>query len=280
MTSATIGGSEFERLLASRDVALFERIESQTTPGDRTSLLSLELACRRVQPGFSYLEIGSHLGGSLQVLVRDPLCGRLVSLDPRPSSQPDARGERFDYTDNRTRRMLELLESIPDADLSKLETVDLGTDRVVPDDIDVRPLMCFVDGEHTNEAALRDARFCRTVVERSGVIVFHDRGIVAEGIAEFLEEVGGEVAAAYPLRDSVFVVELGSVHLRDTDPVRGVLSPITRSIWHAVAAQRIPGCTLPRLMGALTVWGRIRARTAWLRSGLDKRIRHVTLRLR
>ena len=33
---------------------------------------------------FAYLEIGSHLGGSLQVLIQDERCERIVSIDSRP----------------------------------------------------------------------------------------------------------------------------------------------------------------------------------------------------
>ena len=47
---------------------------------------------------FRYLEIGSHLGGSLQALVADPRCMEIVSIDTRPDSQPDDRGRELPRT--------------------------------------------------------------------------------------------------------------------------------------------------------------------------------------
>lgn len=78
------------------DISLFESIGSQTSPGDRRSLLALHRACRETYGAFAYLEIGSHLGGSLQALIADPCCTAITSIDPRPASQPDARGDVFD----------------------------------------------------------------------------------------------------------------------------------------------------------------------------------------
>ncbi|MEK6251268.1 MAG: hypothetical protein AABM43_04870 [Actinomycetota bacterium] len=77
------------------DVTLLDQIQTQTTMGDRESLLALHAACRSAHGAFSYLEIGSHRGGSLQALVRDPRCERIVTIDARPERQPDERGRDY-----------------------------------------------------------------------------------------------------------------------------------------------------------------------------------------
>src|SRR5579872_6802697 len=149
------------------DVQLFAHVESQTTEEDRKSLLAIHSAVATRTDPFSYLEIGSHLGGTLQVVVSDPRCVRIVSIDPRPQWQPDDRpelGGGWEYPDNSTERMLRLLENVPGANLSKLETIEESTENLAPGRF-VRPDFCFIDAEHTYRAALRDARFCRTVLQ-------------------------------------------------------------------------------------------------------------------
>src|SRR5262245_43878359 len=100
---------DFEEKIARLDPDFFRHIESQSTERDRRSLLALQLSFRRQSKPFVYLEIGSHLGGSLQCLVVDPRCRRIISIDPRPLNQPDERGQRYHFPGNSTARMLQLL---------------------------------------------------------------------------------------------------------------------------------------------------------------------------
>jgi hypothetical protein len=189
------------------DLRAFDHIASQTFDGDRRSLLALrELAA--ADGDFAYLEIGSHLGGSLQPFVVDPRCTAIVSIDSRPPSQPDKRlpdGEHFHYDGNSTRRMLSLLAEIPGADLRKITTIEAATDAIDPASVGVEPTLCFIDGEHTDLAVIRDAVFCATVAPRS-MIAFHDRGVVGRAINAFVRVSGGY---ACPLPDDMFVVDLG-----------------------------------------------------------------------
>lgn len=139
----------------------------------------------------------------------------------RPEWQPDDRPEvqGWEYTDNSTARMLELLEGVPDADLSKLETIEDSPENIPPGRI-ARPDFCFIDGEHTYRAALRDARFCRTVMQGAGVIAFHDFHIVERAVLHFLRETP-RPHRAYRLQARMFVVELGSMPtLLDRSAVR------------------------------------------------------------
>ncbi len=189
------------------DLSAFDHIPSQTFDGDRRSLLALrELAAADGE--YAYLEIGSHLGGSLQPFVVDPRCTAIVSIDPRPPSQPDKRlpdGEHFHYEGNTTERMLSLLAEIPGADLRKITTIAAGTEALDPASISLEPALCFIDGEHTDLAVIRDALFCAAVAPRS-MIAFHDRGVVGRAINAFIRVSGGY---GCPLPDDIFVVDLG-----------------------------------------------------------------------
>jgi hypothetical protein len=203
------------------DVTLFDPIEGQTTVGDRKSLLALHAACREVHGSFAYLEIGSHRGGSLQALVRDPLCESIVSIDARPERQPDERGREYIYEDNSTEAMLRRLAELPGADASKIVTADESTDSLDPASIGTRPALCFVDAEHTDAALVRDGLFCSAVLEDRGAIAFHDAQIVYGGIARFLQELLDRGAPIHPyvLPDSIFVVELGEPTLLQSPQV-------------------------------------------------------------
>jgi Methyltransferase domain len=207
--------------IAALDPTLFDGIGTETTINDRRSLLALHQACADQAERFEYLEIGSHLGGSLQVLIRDPRCERIVSIDARPLRQPDERGPEWHYRGNSTERMRNLLGDLPDADLDKLDTIDASSEDIDPASIQARPTLCFVDGEHTDEAVLRDARFCRRVIADDGWLAFHDTGIVYGGVSTFLEELAdtGVDHRAYYLPDSIVAVELGSPRLLNTKQV-------------------------------------------------------------
>ena len=212
-----------EGRIAALDTNLFDFVESQTDNEDRKSFLAIHNRIA-TQGKFSYLEIGSHLGGTLQTVLADARCVRVVSIDPRPQWQPDDRPglDRWEYPNNSTERMLELLQKVPYADLSKLETVEESTENVAPGRF-ARPDFCFIDGEHTHGAALRDARFCRAVMQGAGIIAFHDFGIICRAILAFLREVP-RPHRAYPLRSDLFVVELGTEPTLLTDAnVRGRL---------------------------------------------------------
>lgn len=190
--------------LARLDLSLFDHVRSQTAPHDRRVLLALQYALGRQYGRFRYMEIGSHKGGSLQVPIRDPACERILSIDARPLVMPDARYGELTYPGNTTARMLELLAAVPDADLKKLKTIDASTEELEP--FPFEPHLAFIDGEHTYQAAIRDARFCRAC--GANAIAFHDSGAVQQAIDEFCDE--WEAKPHYYLR-SICVVERNPV---------------------------------------------------------------------
>jgi hypothetical protein len=207
------------------DVRLFDKIlVGGSSREDRRSLLALHSAVAQRGP-FSYLEVGPYLGGTLQALVADPRCTSVVAIDRRDETSPDERPERPLYLENTTGHMMELLDHVPYADVTKVRPVDASTEMLDPENFTAD--LCFIDGEHTNDAALRDARFCRRVIRDCGVIAFHDRTLVARALRSFLAEL--DVShRAYPLKHEIFVVEIGPVSLLGQAAVR---SQLPRRAW-------------------------------------------------
>jgi hypothetical protein len=229
--------SDLAERIARLDTTLFDHVEVQLDREDQRSLLALHSACRTGLGSFCYLEIGSHLGGSLQAFIRDSACLTIISIDSRPASQPDERGIRYRYPENTTQRMLEGLAAIPGADLGKLQTIERSTEELSHCELPIRPQLAFVDGEHTDRAAQRDARFCDAAMSGTGCIAFHDAAVVYRGVREFLSELvgGGRKFCAYVLPDSLFVIELGDPFLLTAEPVASRVRESYRAYFHALA---------------------------------------------
>ncbi len=206
------------------DLSLFDEIP----PGgmsfaDRRSLLALHAALAN-RGEFSYLEVGSFLGASLQSFIADPRCRTIVSIDRRDQVSDDERSELPEYPGNTTAHMLDRLANVPGADLNKLTTFDADTDQLDP--AELRGDLCFIDAEHTDAAVLRDAQFCRRVTGDRGVIAFHDRTLVDRGIRRFLREL--PQCRAYPLSHELLVVELNVPSLLSDS---GVRAQVPRKVW-------------------------------------------------
>lgn len=211
--------------LARLDLSLFEKIPSQTSENDRRSLLALQEAVRERGPSYAYLEIGSHLGGTLQPFLPDKRCTHLFSIDSRPARQPDERGPSFEYRANSTAHMLALLGKVSPAGAAKVRCWDADARDVDPAAVVPRPALCFVDGEHTDRAVRDDAAFCVKVLAGSGVLAFHDAPVVYNGLHGLIEDLvrSGTPFVAYHLPDTVFVIELGDVPLHRSPAVARLL---------------------------------------------------------
>jgi hypothetical protein len=226
--------SDFEARLEALDTCLFDAIPSQLFEDDRRSLLAVQRAVRKRVGAYRYLEIGSYRGGSLQVHLRDPHCERIYSIDKRPLRAPDDRGlaVKYAHLENTTVAMMEGLRSIaPEAD-RKVVTFEADASRVDHCVIAPAPEICFIDGEHTEEAVLADFSFCREVAAPQAVICFHDDNVVFPALIRIVEGLqnGTEPFEAYALPSYIFVIELGRIALH-TDPV---ISKLLRQNWKAV----------------------------------------------
>ena len=207
--------NNFEALIENLDLKLFEKIPSQSTEHDKQSLLAVQLAVRELSPNYNYLEIGSYLGGSIQPHLLDDKCAKIYSIDKRPPVQPDARGIDYAYQNNSTARMIETLTPVAAEKMSKITTIDGDTAEILSAQVGDKLQLCFIDGEHTDEAALRDFKFCYETLASDGAIVFHDSQITYNGIADSLKFLDAKNIKynAYILPHIVFVVEIGDFPL-------------------------------------------------------------------
>ena len=203
--------SNFESAIADLDLNLFSKIDSQSTEHDKRSFLAIQLAVRKLRPGYKYLEIGSYLGGSIQPHLLDDACERIYSIDKRPQKQPDARGFDYTYLNNSTERMLEKLRTVAADKMEKLVAIDGDSRSIDAVDIKEKIDLCFIDGEHTDAAVVSDFKFCLKVLNENGCIAFHDAQITYNGIASCVAhlEQSGKAFRAYCLPSIVFVIEIG-----------------------------------------------------------------------
>jgi hypothetical protein len=213
--------SNFEQAIGDLDLALFEKIDSQSTEHDKRSLLAVQSAVRELRPGYNYLEIGSYLGGSIQPHLLDGECARIFSLDKRPLQQPDARGFDYNYLNNSTERMLEKLRSVAPENMSKITTIDGDSASIRSSEIDEKIQLCFIDGEHTDRAVMSDFKFCLDVLDDDGAIMFHDAQITYNGLSDCIKylETNGTKFKAYPLPSVVFVIEIGDFPLHKDEKI-------------------------------------------------------------
>lgn len=207
------------RRIADLDVTLFDGIVTQTSIEDRRAMLGVQRAVIARHGAFSYLEIGSHLGGSIQPYLVSPACTRIYSIDPRPKSQPDDRGDGHvaHYPDNSTTTMLENLRAIDAGAVDKVTCFESDARYVDPAAIESKPTILFIDGEHTREAVKSDFAFCHRHVADGGVILFHDFPIIKEAIFDIAATLRGGGSLPFLIEGSVFGVFLDPVLVHDDD---------------------------------------------------------------
>ena len=211
----------FDQSIKNLDLKLFEKISSQSSDRDKRSLLACQLAARELSGGYNYLEIGSYLGGSIQPHLLDEKCRKIYSIDKRPLNQPDARGVDYTYLNNSTARMLENLERVAPAAVGKITAIDGDTRQIKASEIDEKMSLCYIDGEHTDEAVMSDFKFCLSVVAENGAIVFDDANIIYNGIADCIKYLEHSAVnfRAYNLPDKIFVVEIGNFPIHQNEAV-------------------------------------------------------------
>ena len=199
-------------LIALADISIF-RVETQSTAEDRKSLLKVQNFIRQRCPEYGYLEVGSHLGGSLLPYLLDDRCVSVISCDPRPVAMSDERGA-LEYVGNSTRRMISTLKAAGGSDIiAKLTTFELDISDIDPAQIGAPIHIAFIDAEHTNRAAFRDFLQAFKLVNRDALIVFHDLNILVDALCNveaFLKFVNVKHHVFY-LADHVFVVALGKL---------------------------------------------------------------------
>lgn len=196
-------------LIQSLDISLFKSIFSQTTDGDKRSLLSVQRATARKQEEFCYLEIGSYLGGTLQPYLLDDRCVKIYSIDSRPKETPDDRSADYiaTYSESTTEGMLALLKDKVKEDISKIECFESDASEIIPDSIQQLADVAFIDGEHTYSAVISDFKFCEKVLSVKGTVIFHDFEIIYPAIIEICKSLRKKKQhLALKLEDQTFAI--------------------------------------------------------------------------
>lgn len=216
---------DFEEKIQDLDISLFKEIHSSTSDNDKRSLLAVQKAVTEILPTYTYLEIGSFLGGSLQPHLLDKKCRKIYSIDKRPEVTPDARGLSQRYGENSTQQMLDNLARVDKAQLEKVTTIDQEVSNITLSTISESPDLCFIDGEHTDEATWRDYDFCRKVMKPNGAIIFHDAMIIYKCLDRVINSIrdSGQGVRAYNIPDVVFVVEIGDFPLHRSKSINDML---------------------------------------------------------
>jgi hypothetical protein len=215
---------DFESRIETLDLSLFAAIDSQSDDGDKRSWLALQRLVRRSNASYTYLEIGSFLGGSLQPHVLDPRCRKIFSIDARPAAQPDDRGQWFRYDHSSTDRMLANLRALDPDQISKVVCFDSDARDVDPAQLADRPDLCFIDGEHTESAVLSDFGVCLQVCAPRAIILFHDDWVLYPALARILGSLRaqGRPFTALKLQGSTFAIALGASLIPDDAFLREV----------------------------------------------------------
>jgi hypothetical protein len=197
--------------IASLDVRLFGAVPTATSIEDQRSLLRLQRYVRNFG-SYVYLEIGSHLGGTIQQHVADSRCRLIYSIDKRPLVLPDAMRGSDHYPGNSTERMLAgLREALPRSNMGNIKTFDCDASEIDESRLPEKADFCFIDGEHTNRAVYSDFQFCLRACRPDGIIALHDANIIYGGIKKIKRILGDRVWKGYVLPDNIYVFLLNGV---------------------------------------------------------------------
>jgi hypothetical protein len=238
--------SDFTRRLDALDVSLFDAVATQSSDDDRRAWLAVQRAVRSPS-GYVYLEIGSHLGGSIQQHLLDPWCRAIVSIDKRPLSQPDDRGIEFRYDGNSTACMLEHLRRVaPDA-LAKLRCFDADASEVEPSAIGDRADFCLIDGAHVHAAVLADFEACLRFSSPNAAICFHDAFVTHRAIATIVASLRARAIPwqARKLGGSTFGIFLGDCPARTDARVQALSRDGEGWLFTRRMRDRIPAALRP-----------------------------------
>jgi hypothetical protein len=107
--------------------------------------------------------------------------------------------------------MIENLTRVAPAQIDKVIAIDGDTRQIKASEIKDEITLCYIDGEHTDEAVLSDFKFCLSVLADHGAILFDDANIIYNGIAECIAHLKEKSVnfRAYSLPDKVFAIEIG-----------------------------------------------------------------------
>lgn len=190
-------------------------VVSETSDGDKLTILAVQ---EMMPSGYRYVEVGSHIGGTIAPHLLSRECDHVLSIDPRPPRQDDERGRVFEYPDNTTGRMLlTLVRACGDERVNRKLGVREETATEVSSSADWpgsrRYDMALIDAEHTFLAVARDFIAVERMMERDAVVLVHDSNILVEAclaIELFADRLRPGKSKVAFLKDNVFAVGFGA----------------------------------------------------------------------
>jgi len=203
--------AESSCLIEQGNLAIF-KIPSQTGDGDKKSLISLQNIVRRNARNYTYLEVGSFLGGTLLPHLADPECRLAYSIDKRAASQLDERGRTYDYVPGSTPEMVATLEQhLPLSSMLKLQTFDIEAAELTTNQIALGCDFIFIDAEHTNTAVFKDFLTVWQFAKESSVVALHDAQYIFDALSNIETLLAHQKVKhrTFVIPDSVFVILLG-----------------------------------------------------------------------
>lgn len=163
---------------------------------------------------YSYVEVGSYLGRTLQPHVMDSDCKAALSIDLRPDVTPDERGALGMYKGIRAEDMLDELKAACTAtQVKKVTTITDSSDALRTYSGRRKYDLALIDGEHTNTAVFQDFLNLRRVMNDDCVICFDDTHIVHSGIvnAKASLEDAGIPHAIFFCKGAITVLAIGAL---------------------------------------------------------------------
>ncbi len=153
-------------------------IISQTSNEDKVVLLKLKEIMRSLNK-YSYLEIGTYLGGSMTPFINDNKCEKILSVDDRERATPDDRGNKINYLnvkeDDVKNKLKEHNLNIEKVEFFNGSMNDIALDKKNFD-------LCFIDAEHTDTACFRDFIYAMKIIKDDSIIVLHDSHIIYKAL--------------------------------------------------------------------------------------------------
>jgi len=122
-------------------------------------------------------------------------------------------------------------------ELASRQTIDADTRNGIElSQVTEKIQLCFIDGEHTDEAVLADFKFCLEVLDNAGAVMFHDAPITYNGIANCVEylELNATRFRTYSLPDMMFVIEIGDFPIHQSEAVVARLTNNHQSYLHSL----------------------------------------------
>ena len=135
----------------------------------------------RQDPRDVYLEIGSHIGGSLWAFGRQMADGATLIAVEKPMArgrEPGGTVEQLGGVADRLEAQRGYQPRIVLGDSHAVETVASVVDILAGRKVDV----LFIDGDHSVEAVTADAERYIPMVRPGGLIIFHDSGLPHDGM--------------------------------------------------------------------------------------------------